>query len=102
MTAEQDCHLPVSSSVAVEVEPPSVGVHGPGLVAAVLFLHPIPVGALVYCVTDIHPTLHTVLQELNAIFDKIDTDHSGEVDFDEFVNGVAKFVLEKSPNGAPR
>lgn len=43
------------------------------------------------------------LQELNAIFEKIDTDQSGLIDFDEFVTGVAKFVLEKSPtNGASR
>lgn len=43
------------------------------------------------------------LQELNAIFEKIDTDRSGLIDFDEFVTGVAKFVLEKSPtNGASR
>lgn len=41
-------------------------------------------------------------QELNAIFEKIDTDQSGQIDFDEFVTGVAKFVLEKSPNGADR
>lgn len=43
------------------------------------------------------------LQELNAIFERIDTDRSGLIDFDEFVTGVAKFVLEKSPtNGASR
>ena len=44
----------------------------------------------------------SITQELNAIFDKIDTDHSGKISFDEFVTGVAKFVLEKSPNGATR
>lgn len=44
-----------------------------------------------------------LLQELNAIFEKIDTDQSGLIDFDEFVTGVAKFVLEKSPtNGVSR
>lgn len=53
-------------------------------------------------VTDIHLTPQTFLQELNAIFEKIDTDHSGLIDFDEFVTGVAKFVLEKSPNGTIR
>lgn len=42
------------------------------------------------------------LQELNAIFEKIDTNQSGLIDFDEFVTGVAKFVLEKSPNGVAR
>lgn len=41
-------------------------------------------------------------QELNVIFNEIDTDHSGHIDFDEFVTGVAKFVLEKTPNGNDR
>lgn len=44
----------------------------------------------------------SVVQELNVIFDEIDTDKSGQIDFDEFVTGVAKFVLEKSPNGSNR
>ncbi|CAB1096109.1 unnamed protein product [Ectocarpus sp. CCAP 1310/34] len=43
-----------------------------------------------------------LLKELTAIFEKIDTDRSGQIDFDEFVTGVAKFVLEKSPTGTIR
>ena len=42
------------------------------------------------------------MQELSVIFEEIDTDRSGLIDFDEFVTGVAKFVLEKSPNGSNR
>ena len=42
------------------------------------------------------------MQELTVIFDEIDTDKSGLIDFDEFVTGVAKFVLEKAPNGNHR
>ncbi|CBN73858.1 Putative sodium calcium exchanger [Ectocarpus siliculosus] len=42
---------------------------------------------------------HVQTSELNAIFEKIDTDQSDQIDFDEFVTGVAKFVLEKSPTG---
>ncbi|CAM9910190.1 unnamed protein product, partial [Laminaria digitata] len=43
---------------------------------------------------------HVQIHELSVIFDEIDTDKSGQIDFDEFVTGVAKFVLEKSPNGS--
>lgn len=46
--------------------------------------------------------LSCCLQELNAIFEKIDTDQSGLVDFDEFVTGVVKFLLEKSPDNVVR
>eukprot|EP00904_Undaria_pinnatifida_P012665 jgi/Undpi1/8529/HiC_scaffold_25.g10996.m1 len=42
---------------------------------------------------------HVQISELTVIFDEIDTDKSGLIDFDEFVTGVAKFVLEKAPNG---
>lgn len=45
---------------------------------------------------------YSLVQELSVIFDEIDTDRSGLIDFDEFVTGVAKFVLEKSPNGNNR
>ncbi|CAM9392982.1 unnamed protein product [Sphacelaria rigidula] len=45
--------------------------------------------------------LHEQLQkhELENIFNEIDTDKSGYVDFHEFVSGVAKFMMEKTPNG---
>lgn len=46
---------------------------------------------------DLQENVHT--HELESIFNAIDTDGSGYVDFHEFVTGVAKFVLEKTPNG---
>lgn len=42
------------------------------------------------------------VQELKHIFNEIDTDSSGLIDFDEFVSGVLKFLLEKTPNGSER
>ncbi|CAN0014694.1 unnamed protein product [Ascophyllum nodosum] len=49
---------------------------------------------------DLHEKLGS--KELDTIFDENDTDGSGRIDFEEFLHGVTKFVLEKAPNGNSR
>ena len=40
--------------------------------------------------------------QVDSIFDEVDTDRSGLIDFPEFVRGVAKFVLEESRDTGTR